>query len=149
MKVLFKAIFSILILNNGCGVASRMDTNSAEEAIVVASDTDSPMYYGGLKQVVAFQEFIISGAKPEGRVGFESLMKMDVSMIVCVDGVTPDVKTAQEYGIKTVHIPLKYEAPTDEQIFDLTTVVSRIDRGNVYIHCHQGKHRSAAAAAIV
>jgi hypothetical protein len=149
MKVLFKAIFSILILNHGCGVASRMHTYSAEEAIVVASDTDSPMYYGGLKQVVAFQEFIISGAKPEGRVGFESLMKMDVSMIVCVDGVTPDVKTAQEYGIKTVHIPLKYEAPTDEQIFDLTTVVSRIDRGNVYIHCHQGKHRSAAAAAIV
>ena len=110
----------------------------------------SPMTYEGLSHVVLFQEDIISGAKPVGIDGFESLMKMKVSTIVCVDGVVPDVKTAKEYGMKTIHLPLKYDAPSDEQIFDLVTIVARArERGNVYIHCHQGKHRSAAAAAIV
>lgn len=113
-------------------------------------DANSQLVYEGLSQVVAFQEDIISGAKPSGSKGFNSLVKMNVRTIVCVDGVTPDVETANEYGIKTIHIPLKYDAPNDEQIFDLATVVSRgRERGNVYIHCHQGKHRSAAAAAIV
>ncbi len=74
---------------------------------------------------------------------------MNVDTIICVDGVVPDVKTAREFGIKTVHIPLKYDSPSTSQIFDLATIASRKMRGNIYIHCHQGKHRSAAAAAIV
>jgi len=116
----------------------------------VLINATSPMTYEGLSHVVLFQEDIISGAKPVGIDGFESLMKMKVSTIVCVDGVVPDVKTAKEYGMKTIHLPLKYDAPSDEQIFDLVTIVARArERGNVYIHCHQGKHRSAAAAAIV
>jgi len=117
--------------------------------IEVSSDATRPMSYPGLTQVVAFQDHIVSGAKPDGVNGFESLMKMDVSVIICVDGVTPDVKTAHHYGIKTIHVPLKYGAPSNEQIFDLATISSRVTRGNIYIHCHQGKHRSAAAAAIV
>ena len=113
-------------------------------------DSKTPFTYEGLSQVVYFQKDIISGAKPEGSDGFVSLKLLNVHTIICVDGVVPDVKTAKLNGIKTVHLPLKYVAPSDEQIFDLATVVVRGRKhGNVYIHCHQGKHRSAAAAAIV
>jgi hypothetical protein len=116
----------------------------------ISTDEELPASFLGLHQVVAFQPDIISGAKPIGIEGFDSLAKLEVKTIVCVDGVPPDFKTAEEFGMKTVHIPLKYEAPSPKQILDLATAVSRgRERGVVYIHCHQGKHRSAAAAAIV
>ena len=150
MNRLLVLVLFVLLTQIGCEFASRLHTYPSEECIDVAVDAKTPMTYAGLSQVVAFHKHIISGAKPEGSTGFESLMKMDVNTIVCVDGVAPDVKTAREYGIKTVHIPLKYDSPSASQIFDLTTVVARgRDRGNVYIHCHQGKHRSATVAAIV
>lgn len=150
MNRLLVLVVFVLLPHTGCEVASRLHTSPLDELIDVAVDAKTPMSYAGLSQVVAFHKQIISGAKPKGRAGFESLMKMDVDTIVCVDGVAPDVKTAKECGIKTVHIPLKYDSPSASQIFDLTTVVARgRDRGNVYIHCHQGKHRSATVAAIV
>ena len=123
---------------------------SCAKSLHISANEELPASFLGLHQVVAFQPDIISGAKPIGIEGFESLEKLEVKTIVCVDGVPPDVKTAEKFGIKTVHIPLKYEAPSPKQILDLTTAVHRErERGIVYIHCHQGKHRSAAAAAIV
>jgi len=107
------------------------------------------MSFDGLSQVVYFQKNIISGAKPQGDEGFASLKKLNVDTIVCVDGVIPDVQRATSHGMKTIHIPLKYNSPSDEQKFDLATVVSRaLPHGTVYVHCHQGKHRSATASAI-
>ncbi len=109
-----------------------------------------PLTFDGVAQVVYFQEGIISGAKPENSDGFASLNRLNVQTIICVDGVVPDVQLATSHGIKTIHIPLKYCSPSAEQVFDLATVVTRGQQhGNVYIHCHQGKHRSATAAAIV
>lgn len=146
-------LMAILLFNNfflvGCETPQTMRSYPAIDRIELSAKEGVPMHYPGLQQVVAFQDYIISGSKPEGNAGFESLMKMGVKTIICVDGVTPDVQTATSLGIKTIHIPLKYEAPTQTQILDLTTVVSRRNRGKVYIHCHQGKHRSATAAAIV
>ena len=124
-------------------------TNSLQNGTDVY-DSTSPLTFDGLTQVVYFQKNIVSGAKPQGDEGFASLKKINVNTIVCVDGVVPDVETAHANGIKTFHLPLKYGSPSQEQIFDLTTVVARaLQRGVVYIHCHKGKHRSAAASAIV
>jgi len=123
---------------------------SCAKSLHIATGEELPTSFLGLQQVVAFQKDIISGAKPIGSEGFDSLAKLEVKTIVCVDGVPPDVENAEKFGIKTVHIPLKYEAPSPKQILDLATIVHRErERGIVYIHCHQGKHRSAAAAAIV
>ncbi|MBC8201584.1 MAG: hypothetical protein H8E86_06000 [Planctomycetes bacterium] len=120
------------------------------KSLQFATNEELPKSFKGVHQLVAFQPDIISGAKPIGTEGFESLANLKVRTIVCVDGVPPDIKTAEYFGIKTIHIPLKYEAPSPKQILDLTTAVARgRKRGVVYIHCHQGKHRSAAAAAIV
>ena len=78
-----------------------------------------------------------------------SLVQLEVSTIVCVDGVAPDVEQASKLGIETIHIPLKYHAPSQAQIADLAAAVAiNRERGNVYIHCHHGRHRSAAAAAL-
>jgi len=110
---------------------------------------DTPLAFDGLTQVVAYAPWLFSGSKPTEEHGFKSLRKMDVQTIVCVDGVAPHIKTPEQFGMRTIHIPLKYGKPTTKQIVDLATAVKiGKRRGNTYIHCHHGKHRSAAAAAI-
>jgi len=108
-----------------------------------------PLSFKDLSNVVFYQDDLISGCKPEGKEGLASLRELGVKTLICVDGVAPNVALATEFEINTVHLPWKYNAPTDEQILNVTTVFARGRTvGNVYIHCHHGKHRSAAAAAV-
>ena len=140
----------VVICCVGCEAMERIYSYSQEEALTVSAAATKPATFEGLKQVVAFHDDLLSGSKPEGVLGMDSLMKLNVDTIICVDGVAPDVKGARNYGIKTIHIPLKYIAPTKTQILDLTSAFTvNHARGKVYIHCHHGKHRSAAAAALV
>ena len=146
--------FCILILcvyfSTSCGVWKRSCPHKSEDTLTLSTSTTEPAFFPGVKQVVAFQDDLFSGSKPEGERGMHSLKKLNVSSIICVDGVAPDVDRAREYGIKTIHVPLKYNSPNKTQILDLSSafMMNRVD-GNVYIHCHHGKHRSAAAAALV
>ena len=151
MNLFFQlALICIGVNNVGCKALVRSPSYPIDEAIHVQADASEPMHCSGVEQIVAFHEGLFSGSKPMSPDGMESLMKMNVRTIICVDGVAPDVKSALEYGIKTVHFPLKYTAPTESQIFDITTAaLVGLERGNVYIHCHYGKHRSAATSAIV
>ena len=109
----------------------------------------TPQTYQGVSQVVAYSPWLFSGAKPVGRAGFASLHSLRVRTIVCVDGTPPELDIPKEFGIKTYHIPIRYGKPTKKQIVDLATAVEAgRSRGNTFIHCHHGKHRSAAAAAV-
>ena len=109
-----------------------------------------PTVYTGLDHVVAYQHNLFSGGKPEGELGFNSLRELQVATVLCVDGLAPDVETARKFGIKSIHIPLKYNSPTRAQVLDLCTAyMMHTSQGNVYIHCHHGKHRSASAAALI
>lgn len=151
MKPPFVYTLPLLILcTAGCETRTRSHSYKLEDALTVSVEEQTPTTFPGLKQVVAFHDDMLSGSKPEGELGMDSLMKLNVDTIICVDGVAPDVNGARKHGIKTIHIPLKYNAPTKTQILDLSSAFTRNHvRGNVYIHCHHGKHRSAAAAALV
>ena len=139
-----------ILCTAGCETLTRSHSYKLEDAFTVSVEEQTPATFLGLKQVVAFHDDLLSGSKPEGELGMDSLMKLNVDTIICVDGVATDVKGARNYGIKTIHIPLKYNAPTKTQILDLTSAFTMNHaRGKVYIHCHHGKHRSAAAAALV
>jgi hypothetical protein len=105
--------------------------------------------YDGLVQVVAYAPWLFSGSKPIREDGFASLQSLHVRTIVCVDGTPPELNIPEQIGIKTYHIPIKYGKLTSQQVFDIVTAVEiGRRRGNTYIHCHHGKHRSAVAAAI-
>ena len=109
----------------------------------------SPSTFSGLRQVVAYTPWLFSGSKPIDEVGFESLRSIQVQTIICVDGIPPELHIPEALGMKTFHIPIKYGKPTKKQILDIATAVEvGRKRGNTYIHCHHGKHRSAAAAAV-
>jgi len=90
---------------------------------------------------------VISGAQPEGDAGFEALKKMGVKTIVSVDGATPDVATAHKFGLRYVHLPITYSGVKPEEGKAIAKALEELP-GPIYIHCHHGKHRSAAAVAV-
>ena len=132
-----------------CVVSEQSDPYKVKNALPLLTAT-KPAFFPGLKQVVAFQDDLFSGSRPEGEWGMKSLVELNIASIICVDGIAPEVERAREYGINTIHLPLKYNSPNKTQILDLCSafMMNRLN-GNVYIHCHHGKHRSAAAAALV
>ena len=97
---------------------------------------------------VSFHEHVISGQKP-GPAHFAQLDSLGVSTIICVDSVPPNVNAASQYGIESIHIPMHYGVQDlSKRITLIAATKHGLERGNVYIHCHHGKHRSAAAAGI-
>jgi hypothetical protein len=87
------------------------------------------------------------GGEPAGPEGFEWLTRLGVRVIVSVDGVRPDVQTARRYGLRYVHIPIGYEGIGPRAGSALTQVLREL-HGPFYFHCHHGKHRAPAAAAV-
>jgi protein tyrosine phosphatase (PTP) superfamily phosphohydrolase (DUF442 family)/cytochrome c556 len=90
---------------------------------------------------------LISGAQPEGEQGFKDLKALGVKTIVSVDGAKPDVETARKYGLRYVHLPITYSTVTDDEGKRIGKALSELE-GPIYLHCHHGKHRSAAAVAV-
>ena len=89
-----------------------------------------------------------SGSGPETEEGFRELQKLYITTIISVDGATPDVATAEKYGIRYMHIPVGYDGISNETAYKLARAV-QTSPGSVYIHCHHGKHRGPAAAAAI
>ncbi|MFH5804360.1 hypothetical protein [Alienimonas sp. DA493] len=89
---------------------------------------------------------VISGGLPEGEAAFRELRDLGVRTVISVDGMTPDLETAGQFGLRYVHLPHGYDGVPADRVNALAKAVSELE-GPVYIHCHHGKHRSPAAAA--
>ncbi len=92
-------------------------------------------------------EKILSGAQPEGDEGFQVLQKLGIKTIISVDGATPDVDSAHRFGMKYVHLPFGYDGVPAAQGQAIAKALRDLP-GPIYIHCHHGKHRSAAGVAV-
>lgn len=90
---------------------------------------------------------LISGAAPETEQAFDDLRRLGVRTIISVDGAKPDVEAARRHGIRYVHLPITYSTVTDDQGKDIAKALLELP-GPIYVHCHHGKHRSAAAVAV-
>ncbi len=101
----------------------------------------------GLRNVIAVSAGLLSGSEPEGEEGFASLAKLGVRTIVSVDGARPDVEAAHRNGLRYVHIPIGYDGVPEQAAVALARAVRQPARP-IYVHCHHGKHRGPAAAAI-
>jgi cytochrome c556 len=66
---------------------------------------------------------------------------------VSVDGARPNVELAQKHGLRYVHIPIGYDGVPEQAGAALARLVREVD-GPFYIHCHHGRHRGPAAAAV-
>lgn len=90
---------------------------------------------------------VMSGAAPEGETAFKALHRLGVKTIISVDGAKPDVEMARKYGLRYVHLPIGYDDVAAEEGKAIAKAIDELD-GPIYIHCHHGKHRSAAAVAV-
>lgn len=91
---------------------------------------------------------IFSGGQPEGDEGFAELRKLGIKTIISVDGSKPNVAGAARFGLRTIHLPHGYGTIPTETARLLIKAAGSME-GPIYIHCHHGKHRGPAAAAIL
>jgi protein tyrosine phosphatase (PTP) superfamily phosphohydrolase (DUF442 family) len=110
-------------------------------------DAKAPVNYPGLHNVVTYHAGVYSGSVPEREEGFESLQRMGIKTIISVDGATPDLDMARARGFRYVHLPIGYDGIDTTRSLEIARAVDELS-GPVYIHCHHGKHRSAAAAGV-
>jgi len=90
---------------------------------------------------------VISGAQPDDEAAFEALRDLGVRTIISVDGAKPDVALAKKYGMAYVHRPTRYDGVTRQDAIAVAKAIEQYP-GLIYLHCHHGKHRSAATLAV-
>lgn len=103
--------------------------------------------YPGLANVYALSATIVSGGEPLEEVALDHLRSWGVRTIVSVDGKMPDVEAAEARGMRYVHIPLRYQGMTEEQVQQLAKTFRELEPP-FYVHCFHGVHRGPAAAAL-
>lgn len=100
-----------------------------------------------IPNVVAVHPQVYSGAVPAGDVAFKKLQELGIKTIISVDGARPNVTQAAQFGLRYVHLPHGYDSISWQRSRELAKGVLTLE-GPIYIHCHHGKHRSPAAAAV-
>ncbi|QEG34951.1 dual specificity protein phosphatase family protein [Bythopirellula goksoeyrii] len=100
-----------------------------------------------LHNLQRLSERIYVGAEPHEDVAFAELAELGVLTVVSVDGAKPQAAAARHHGLRYVHIPIGYDGVSEEAGKSLAQLVRSVE-GPIYIHCHHGKHRGPAAAAV-
>lgn len=102
----------------------------------------------GIDNVLKVTPRVVSGSQPHGEEGFKTLKQLGIDVIVSVDGATPDIENARKYGMRYVHVPIGYDGISDEAQAALKRVMKDFQQDKIFFHCHHGKHRGPAAAAV-
>lgn len=89
---------------------------------------------------------LLSGGMPHGPDAFEELRRLGIKTIISVDGIKPDVASAERRGMRYVHLPHGYDGISKERLMEITKAIRDLEKP-VYLHCHHGKHRGPTAAA--
>ena len=90
---------------------------------------------------------IIAGAEPAGEAAFQALKDLGVKTVISVDGAKPNVELGAKYGLRYVHLPIGYDGVPVDRGKELAKAFDELE-GPIYVHCHHGKHRAPAAAAV-
>jgi protein tyrosine phosphatase (PTP) superfamily phosphohydrolase (DUF442 family) len=127
--------------------AKRQEPPSGQPPAKVGAKIPERLDIAGIENAFRLSPRLYSGGDPHGEASFRALKALGVRTIVSVDGAPPDVKSAHEFGIRYVHLPIGYDGVPREQAVRLVQAVKTLP-GPVYVHCHHGKHRGPAAAAV-
>ena len=136
--------------------ASESAKKSTDSARSTSAEHDQPVPVTARPEKIAAEHLpnayrihpkVISGGLPDGEAGFQELESLGVKTVITVDGAQPDVELARKHGMRYVHLPHSYDGIPENRARELAKAVRDLD-GPIYIHCHHGKHRSPAAAAV-
>lgn len=102
----------------------------------------------GVHNLYSLGPRVYSGSTPEGEEGFAALAKLGVKTVISVDGAKPEVDLAKRHGMRYVHLPHGYDGIRGDLQLRLAKAGASLP-GPIYVHCHHGKHRGPAAAAVI
>lgn len=108
----------------------------------------APLEAASLHNVFRLTTNVFSGSSPESTADFEALRNLGVKTIISVDGAQPDVEAARRAGLRYVHLPHGYDGISTNTQARLAKAAVTLE-GPIFVHCHHGKHRGPAAAAIL
>lgn len=123
--------------------AAQLTPPAETSAPNVPTKVDAPH----LPNAYRLTEKVISGGQPDGEEAFVELAALGVKTVISVDGMKPNVEAARRHGLRYVHMPHGYDGVPETRAKELAKAVRDLP-GPIYIHCHHGKHRSPAAAAV-
>lgn len=91
---------------------------------------------------------LFSSSSPDSEAAFGSLRELGIKTIISVDGSAPNIEEASKFGIRYIHLPIGYDGTASSNVLKLIKA-AEIAAGPVLVHCHHGKHRGPAAAALI
>lgn len=141
--VILTKLLCLLLLGGCSGDTGRVKGEKFEQDPAGPDKIELP----GIHNVYCLSEQLYIGSSPEGEEGFASLEKLGVKTIISVDGARPEVERARAHGMRYVHLPIGYHGVPEEQGLRIARAIRDL-AGPVYLHCHHGKHRAPAAAAV-
>jgi protein tyrosine phosphatase (PTP) superfamily phosphohydrolase (DUF442 family) len=100
-----------------------------------------------LPNLIQVTPAVYCGGLPAGNRAFQELKQLGIRTIISVDAAAPDLELARQVGLRYVHLPHGYDGISPQRGHELARAVRDLPRP-IYIHCHHGKHRSPAAAAV-
>lgn len=107
-----------------------------------------PIPFAGIENYFRLTENVYSGSSPVHDEAFADLQKRGIKTIVSVDGEKPHVEAAKKYGLRYVHLPIGYDGVPTNRVNQLVKTASAFP-DPIYVHCHHGKHRGPAGAAVI
>lgn len=128
-------------------MANSLGATAYEAAFTKTLPEREPIETPALHRVYPLSEQIISGAEPTSELALKEIAGMGVRTILSVDGKAPDGEAAAKYGLRYVHVPIRYNGITEEEQLAIAKTFRELD-GPFYVHCYHGQHRGPAAAAI-
>lgn len=140
-----------LLVSSGCDNAPKIITEPTNRTVSEQDIKDESfpkrIASENLPNPVQLHAKVISGGTPEGEASFRELKKLGIKTIISVDGMEPDLELAKRFQLRYVHLPIGYDGIEPDRAIELAKAVNDLD-GPIYLHCHHGKHRSPAAAAV-
>lgn len=128
--------------------ASMLLLVSVRASEPAANQKPAPIFLPTVENAFRMTERLYSSGSPETEAAFEAMKKLGIKTIISVDGTQPKAELARTFGFRYIHLPIGYDGTTASNALRLVKAAA-ISDGPVLIHCHHGKHRGPAAAALI
>lgn len=137
-RTAFGLLVALLFALTTTGVAQE----SNEPLLLCSPKTDD-----SLRRLIHVSENVYCGAEPKTEQAFAELRRIGVTTVICVDGSQPNLSAAAKHGLRYLHVPIGYDRIEQRDALAIVRAM-RESKGPVFVHCHHGRQRGPAMAAI-
>lgn len=111
-------------------------------------DLVAPASVAGIERMHSINAQLTTGSSPDSD-GYRALQALGVDVVVSVDGPPPPVDLIDSLGMRSIHLPVGYGEIPSHVMRSLVRLSDEAAESHLYVHCHKGRHRGPAVAAIL